>query len=314
MKQNTQLCCAAALLCALFLCFAGCGEAQSETPNLPPSQQPVSTTRKTKTELLLAQSPEQTVYQNESAAIDASCTDKGYILVRYTGKKKKAKLQVTIPEGTVYTYTLRTGEYEVFPLTGGSGSYTVDVYGNAYDDMYALEFSQQLQVALADEFSPFLYPNQYVWYTGENQVFDKSIELSRQSADDLDYVEHVYNYMIENVEYDEKLAENVPVGYLPDITRTLNSKTGICFDYASLMTALLRMQGIPTRLVVGYSGEQYHAWIDVYLEQVGWVNNIIYFDGIHWSLMDPTLGAGSSEKRVKKYIGDGSNYLAKYHY
>ena len=63
---------------------------------------------------------------------------------------------------------------------------------------------------------------------------------------------------------------------------------GICFDYASLMAALLRSQGIPTKLVVGYSGDAYHAWISVYLDEIGWVDKIIEFDGKSWSLIDPT--------------------------
>ena len=79
----------------------------------------------------------------------------------------------------------------------------------------------------------------------------------------------------------------------------------LAFDYASLMTRLLRSQHIPTKLEVGYSGEAYHAWISVYLDEVGWVDNIIEFDGKDWSLMDPTLASNSADS-VKKYIGDGS--------
>ena len=94
----------------------------------------------------------------------------------------------------------------------------------------------------------------------------------------------------------------------------MQTRKGICFDYASLMSALLRSQGIPTKLVVGYSGTAYHAWISVYLDEAGWVDNIIEFDGKDWSLMDPTLAANNDEDSVKKYVGDGSNYIVKYSY
>ena len=80
------------------------------------------------------------------------------------------------------------------------------------------------------------------------------------------------------------------------------------------MTALLRTQNIPTKLVVGYSGTAYHAWISVYLEETGWIDNVIQFDGENWSLIDPTLAASNDRKSVGQYIGDGSNYLAKYFY
>ena len=102
--------------------------------------------------------------------------------------------------------------------------------------------------------------------------------------------------------------------YIPDIDATMQTRKGICFDYASLMSALLRSQGIPTKLVVGYSGTAYHAWISVYLDEAGWVDNIIEFDGKDWSLMDPTLAANNDEDSVKKYVGDGSNYIVKYSY
>lgn len=54
---------------------------------------------------------------------------------------------------------------------------------------------------------------------------------------------------------------------------------------------MLRSQGIPTKLEVGYVGEVYHAWISCYVDETGWVDNIIEFDGKDWSLLDPSLGA-----------------------
>lgn len=80
------------------------------------------------------------------------------------------------------------------------------------------------------------------------------------------------------------------------------------------MSAMLRSQGIPTKLEVGYVGEVYHAWISCYVDEIGWVDNIIEFDGKNWSLIDPTLGANNKKSDVKKYIGNGHNYLVKYTY
>lgn len=77
--------------------------------------------------------------------------------------------------------------------------------------------------------------------------------------------------MIEHITYDDVLAETVQADYLPVNDKTLEAGKGICFDYASLMAALLRSQNIPTKLEVGYSGDAYHAWISVYLKEKGWV-------------------------------------------
>ena len=80
------------------------------------------------------------------------------------------------------------------------------------------------------------------------------------------------------------------------------------------MTAMLRSQQIPTRMEVGYAGTAYHAWISTYIEDVGWVNGIIEFDGTDWKLMDPTFATNSSSDSLKEFIGDGSNYTMKYKY
>ena len=121
--------------------------------------------------------------------------------------------------------------------------------------------------------------------------------------------------MVKNLTYDQQKAETVKSGYLPVLDTVLSSKKGICFDYAALMTGMLRSQGVPCKLVVGYAGTAYHAWISVYSEETGWVDGAIYFNGSTWQRMDPTFASSSnSSESVMKYIGDGSNYTTKYVY
>ena len=92
----------------------------------------------------------------------------------------------------------------------------------------------------------------------------------------------------------------------------LKNKKGICFDYAALATAMLRTQRIPTQLVVGYSGQVYHAWINVHIDGVGWVNKIIEFKGDKWVRMDPTFDA--AKKGLNQFVGNGDNYNPLYVY
>lgn len=299
----------------ILLCTPGCGGSDSggsssasaaSDASLPP--------RTTVTEFLLPSADGTAVYGNDFVSIDASNSSEGYVMVRYTGPADKARLQMTIPDGTLYSYYLEPGDYQTFPLSGGDGSYHLEVYEHAYDSKYALAFPQDIDVSLSDEFKPFLYPNQYCWYTADSEAVAYGMELSDASTSDLNYVEQVYDYVITNISYDEELAKNIPTDYIPDIDATMASKKGICFDYASLMTAMLRSQGIPSRLEVGYSGQAYHAWISVYLDETGWVDSIISFDGKNWTLMDPTLAASNDRDSVKKYIGDGTNYTVKYNY
>ena len=305
MKRGASAVIALILLCSLTL-LSGCAEEETSDP---------AAKRQTRTTRLIPESPGEEVFENELVTLDISRRSEGYFTLCYRGSVENVKIQITVPEGGVYTYSLaRHGEAEVFPLTGGAGSYEVKVLENAYDDMYALAFSADFRLEQADEFKPYLYPNQYVWYTPRSEAVAFGIRLSEESRDDLDYVEKVYDYVTGNIVYDTELAANVPLGYIPDIDSTLERGKGICFDYASLMTALLRTQGIPTKLVVGYSGTAYHAWISVYLQEAGWVDKIIRFDGKSWSLMDPTLAASNDREDVKRYIGDGGNYIAKYFY
>lgn len=142
---------------------------------------------------------------------------------------------------------------------------------------------------ITDTFGPFLYPNQYVNFNPASAAVQKGAELSAGAADQIGVVTAIYNYVINNLTYDTAKAQSVQSGYLPNVDVVLAQHTGICFDYAALMTAMLRSQNIPTKLVVGYTGSLYHAWINVYLDGQGWVDNVIYFDGHDWKLMDPPL-------------------------
>ena len=256
-----------------------------------------------------------TVYQNDFASIDASNTSQGYVMVKYNGTNEKVKLQITCPDQSCYTYLISDrGAYDTFPLTAGNGSYALQVLENVAGDTYTVSLAQSINVSIEDEFLPFLYPNQYVNFHTDSKAVSKGSDLAKDTYSDLDVVQNIYNYVIKNISYDTEKAQNVSYGYVPDIDDTLSSKKGICFDYAALMTSMLRSQNIPTKLEVGYSGDAYHAWISTYIDDKGWIDDIIQFDGDTWQIMDPTLAATNDSAAVKKYVGDGSHYVVKYTY
>lgn len=255
------------------------------------------------------------VYQNDFASIDASNTSQGYVMVKYNGTNEKVKLQITCPDQSCYTYLISDrGAYDTFPLTAGNGSYALQVLENVAGDTYTVSLAQSINVSIEDEFLPFLYPNQYVNFHTDSKAVSKGSDLAKDTYSDLDVVQNIYNYVIKNISYDTEKAQNVSYGYVPDIDDTLSSKKGICFDYAALMTSMLRSQNIPTKLEVGYSGDAYHAWISTYIDDKGWVDDIIQFNGNTWQIMDPTLAATNDSAAVKKYVGDGSHYVVKYTY
>lgn len=253
--------------------------------------------------------------RSEVAVIDYSNTKDGYVMVQYTASTaKRLKAQVKGPT-TTYTYNINPGQWTTFPLSDGNGRYQVVLYENIQGTKYAAVLSVACDVTLTDEFAPFLRPNQYVDYASAPNTVDKAAQLTQGMTDPLKKVEAVYNFVVKNITYDHQLAATVQSGYLPVLDTVLATKTGICFDYAALMTGMLRSQEVPCKLVVGYAGSAYHAWISVWSETTGWVDGAIYFDGTTWQRMDPTFASsGNQSQSIMAYIGDGKNYTEKYFY
>lgn len=252
----------------------------------------------------------------EDLTIDLSHTDQGYMMVLYTGTAQKANIQVTGPDGTNYKYFFSSSaNYVPVTFTSGDGSYIISAFENIEGDQYASLFTEMVEVSLKDEFLPYLYPNQYVSFSDQSNAVKKASELSANMDTDIDFLSAVYNYVIENITYDDDKAQSVQLGYLPDIDETLSTKRGICFDYAALMAAMLRSQGVPCKMSIGYSNEIKHSWIDVYIEGTGWIDRAIEFDGEEWKLLDPTFASNAQDKAsVEEYIGDGENYILQYNY
>ena len=255
------------------------------------------------------------VKECDKAVIDYSNTKDGYVMVRFTQPtQKRLKAQVKGPT-TTYTYDLTPEKWAAFPLSDENGTYKITVYQNVQDSKYATVLSLTVTVQMEDAFAPFLRSNQYVDFDAAPSTVAKAASLTAGITDPLKKVEKIYDFVAGNLTYDKELANTVKSGYLPDLDRVLEKKKGICFDYAALMTGMLRSQGVPTKLVVGYAGSVYHAWISVWSASTGWVDGVIYFDGVSWQRMDPTFASsGGSSPDIMDYIGDGSHYTPKYFY
>lgn len=192
------------------------------------------------------------------------------------------------------TYDLGTaGDYEIFPLQLGDGSYTVELFENVSGKKYSAEGKVTVNVKLDDPYAPFLGPNQYVDYTQDTEAVKTSYELCAGKTDPQEIFETIRTYIKTNYAYDYGKAATVTTGTLPDIDGCYASKTGICQDLAALAACMLRVQGIPTRLMVGYIGRMYHAW------------NVVVLNGEE-VLYDPTLELNAVES--------GQTYTAERYY
>lgn len=290
------------------------GSSQAAAPSVGYDSLMASTTGRDNTPVCLTpEAPGTQTAGNEYATIDYSNASEGYIMVNYLGSNHKVKLQITGPDAVTYTYNIVNG-WAAFPLSAGSGNYEVSVCENIEGTRYSVAYKGTISCPDVSQFGPYLHPNQYVDYNGKCKVVTLAANIASSCKDDLEVVNGVYNYIIKHITYDYQKADTVKSGYLTNVDEILLSGTGICLDYSAVMTSMLRSQRIPTRLEVGYAGEVYHAWISIYITDVGWLNGIIQFNGKEWELVDPTFGASTNEKQLKSYIGDGSNYATKYIY
>lgn len=244
------------------------------------------------------------VKKNAHAEIDYSNVEDGYIMIKYLQKTSK-ELRVIIkgPSTVNYTYRLNpNGEYEAYPLTDGNGNYTITVYEQIEETRYRTVNSVTVRVALDDEFAPFLRPSQYVNYDADSTIIQAAAKITANAVTDAERVAAIHDFVVERFTYDRQRAEDVESGYLPDLDDVWDKKEGICFDYAALTVAMLRSQGIPAQLAVGYAGQDYHAWVYVFHEDT-------------WTRMDPTFeSTAHRDPAAMRYIGSGTDYTVKFIY
>lgn len=227
------------LLCVC-LFTGGCSQNKdqpSATHNQTPATEAASHTDHTP-QVLTPQADGTKTFTTDTAVIDISHTQEGYIMAKYTGSNAKPKLQLTGTDGITYTYSL-CKDYSTFPLTSGDGTYQVGVYENVSNDRYTTLLSETFSVTLTDPLKPYLYPNQYVNFTADSLPVAKAEELADGASSDLDIISSVYNYIITHFTYDYSKASSVTSGYLPDIDEVFTSEKGICFDYAAVMAFLM---------------------------------------------------------------------------
>lgn len=286
------------LLLSLSLCIfvTGCSSSQEYPTEYPesPAQQ-VS-------EILWPQSPGVDVLTDSRyAMVDMSNVSQGYVTARLLSSASKIKLQIS-KDDKKYNYDLTSSDYTAFPLQMGNGIYTIKILSQIEGTKYAVVASTQKEVSIQDEFSVYLYPNQVVNYGPDSIVVNKSFELTKDDKDNLTRIYHLFEYTVDVLDYDYEKADYVSDTYvLPDLTQAIENGSGICFDYASLLAALCRIQGIPARVIVGWTDIEYHAWVEIYLENEGWINPKVYFAKKDWSLVDPTFSDSGNADYTGKY-------------
>ena len=248
---------------------------------------------------------------NSEVLVDLSCSGNGYFAVM-ADSDAKLKIQGFIND-EVYTYDVEQRTGQVYPFQCEDGYYTIKVMKNISGDSYYELYVTGADVKIKNFRNPFVRPNVFTHYTESSKCVKKASEMAKAAADEGDFVNKVYNYICDNITYDYEEAKNVQSGYIPDPDEVYETGTGICCDYASLAAAMLRSQGIPTKIIYGYVAPKniYHAWNMFYTDEKGWTTVEFSVNPGDWNRVDLTFSANGSNA---DFIGDGSNYQDVYQY
>ena len=122
----------------------------------------------------------------------------------------------------------------------------------------------------------------------DTQAEDLADEICAGCDTDAEKVQAIYNWIIQNCEYDYDY--NAVIQYF-NIRRTLQTRKGVCYDFSNLFAALCRSQNIPCYVVDGtpYNhSTQDHTW------------NRVYYDGSWWDV-DVTNDLSASKDNGSLY-------------
>lgn len=312
------------LACILGIALSGCGSSSTDKSSSAQAAQASSTAA-------VAEASDQTsgaafsrpplelssydangTVGQSGASIDVSHLGEGYVSVSATGETR-LKFEVAKDGVSMYFDLPQDGSPIVAPLSMGDGQYKFAVWENTSGQKYANLASTDQLVMMEDEFQPFLRPNVYSQYDASSDVVKAANALTADAENVGDAVSKVYNWVVENIDYDEAKAAQLAggTGYVPNPDETYNTRKGICFDYSSLVAAMLRSQGIPCKIITGNVSPDdiYHAWNEIYIDGT-WVTGYIDVKAKTWTRIDTTFASSGGSA----YVGDGSRYTEKYVY
>lgn len=206
---------------------------------------------------------------SEKLTVDYSHADLGYVMVKGPETKKKLKLIVKKDEKEARYDINGQKEWEIIPLQFGSGKYSITLYVNASKNSYTAGGRVSVTAEFSRPNAAFLVPNQYVNYGADTPVVAISDEICAGLSTDREKFDAIRAYIKKNYVYDYIKAATVTTGTMPDIDGAYKKGMGICQDLAAIAVCMLRVQGIPAQLMIGYVGKNYHAWSNVLIDGEG---------------------------------------------
>ncbi|MDY3368225.1 transglutaminase-like domain-containing protein [Zhenhengia yiwuensis] len=215
-----------------------------------------------------------------SAGVDTKDLEKGIVHISYKSSSGN-RLKVMIEkDGQKYTYNLDSqGKTETYPLQLGNGQYKISILENTTGSKYKLVHTEEVTLAMKNPNDVYLNSIQSIEWSDTSGAIQKGNVLTKSIMNDEGKVSTLYDYITKDYSYDYNKLETLPTTYLPVIDETFKVQSGICYDFSALYAAMLRSQGIPVKLVKGYTpnAKGYHAWNEAYDVKTG-----------TWSIIDTT--------------------------
>lgn len=240
--------------------------------------------------------------------VDTTNIDQGVV---HLSCQEDSRLKVIIEkDGEKYIYDLNhSGQQETFPLQLGNGTYSISIYKNIIDNNYQLLSTKNVELKLLNPREVYLNSIQNIHWSINGEEAKKAAELTKNESSTIKKASILWDYIVKNYTYDYDKVERLTdtTGYLPVNTQTFKEEAGVCYDFASLYASMLRSQGIPTKLVKGYSPKMikgYHAWNEVFDDQQN-----------KWIIVDPTYDIQMEAKgRELTMVKNPADYNKIYEY
>lgn len=144
----------------------------------------------------------------------------------------------------------------------------------------SLKDSEYLEEVKGNTFlQKYLLASKY-WEVNDSLIKQEADTLASYQTDLIDLIKSDYQFVNDSLEYDTSKAtsENERIG----AKAALEGGDAVCMEYADLMVALLRAQGIPARAALGYANieekayseddQVRHQWVQVWLPDYGWIS------------------------------------------
>ncbi len=239
---------------------------------------------------------------SQTEIIDTTNLSKGIVSIAYkTTDTVTYKVLISKDDKKIsYPFT-KDGSPNVFPLQMGNGTYKIGLLKNTTGTKYAYVSQKTVVLELKDSNVVFLNSIQNVNWNADMEAIEFGKTLLKTSTTSNKKLQTLYGYLVKSMSYDYDKIPKLTPDYVPSVEQTYEDLKGICYDYSALFASIQRDQGIPTKLVKGYSKfvEGYHAW------------NEILIDG-KWVIIDNTVD--NTSRSGVKMIKDPKDYTKVYEY